>query len=150
MENIKNSLYQLCLNIVEERLQNAQLASEQASDGAGEETKSSAGDKYETAREMMQQEKDRAQKQANEANKLMVALQGINTSTTHTIIQPGSVVLTDNGNFYVSISAGALNYEGHAYVAISPASPIGVKMLGLKPGDGFEMNGRKYKVAEVF
>lgn len=53
------------------------VAAQQAST---EDTKSSAGDKYETGRAMMQQEQDRNSAQLNEANKLMVALNRISTA----------------------------------------------------------------------
>jgi hypothetical protein len=74
MTNLKKDLYTLCVNYAKTRIETAKQAIDDAQQSANEETKSSAGDKYETGREMMQQETDRNQAQLNEANKLLIAL----------------------------------------------------------------------------
>jgi len=149
MTNLKRDLYTLCVNYVKERIATAKQAIDDAQQSAGEETKSSAGDKYETSREMMQQETDRNQAQLNEANKLLIALNHINVDGCSPSAIPGSLVITDNGKFYLSISAGALTLNGEGYFAVSPASPIGGKLMGRKTGDEFNLNGKDYKVKEV-
>ncbi|HTK17931.1 MAG TPA: hypothetical protein VL442_00375 [Mucilaginibacter sp.] len=149
MTNLKKDLYALCVNYVKERIETAKQAIDDAQQSASEETKSSAGDKYETGREMMQQETDRNQAQLNEANKLLIALNQINVDTTSPSVAPGSLVITDNGKFYLSISAGALNLNGEGYFAVSPASPIGNKLMGRTTGDEFNLNGKNYKVKDV-
>lgn len=127
----------------------AQQGIDEAQQASKDDTKSSAGDKYETGRAMMQQETDRNMAQLNEANKLKVALNHINPTITSNVADTGSIVKTNNGNFYLAISAGVLNVGGEMYMAISPASPIGIKMKGLKVGDGFEVNNRKYQISIV-
>ena len=149
MTNLKKELYTLCVNYVKARIETAKQAIDDAQQSASEETKSSAGDKYETGREMMQQETDRNQAQLNEANKLLIALNQINVDITSPSAAPGSLVITDNGKFYLSVSAGALNLNGEGYFAVSPASPIGGKLLGRTIGDEFDLNGKNYKVKEV-
>ena len=149
MTNLKRDLHTLCVNYVKTRIETAKQAIDGAQQSANEETKSSAGDKYETGREMMQQETDRNQAQLNEANKLLIALNQINVDSSSLSAAPGSLVITDNGKFYLSISAGALNLNGEGYFAVSPASPIGSKLLGRKTGDEFNLNGKNYKIKEV-
>jgi hypothetical protein len=149
MTNLKKDLYTLCVNYVKARIETAKQAIDDAQQSASEETKSSAGDKYETGREMMQQETDRNQAQLNEANKLLIALNQINVDSSSLSATLGSLVITDNGKFYLSISAGALNLTGEGYFAVSPASPIGGKLLGSITGDEFNLNGKLYKVKEV-
>jgi len=149
MSTIKQQLYNLCIAYVQKRMDEAEHAFKDAEKAQNEDTKSSAGDKYETGRAMMQQEKDRNTIQLNEANKLMVALNHISTKGNSVEAETGSLVITDNGKFYIAISAGILTVEGEPYFAVSPASPVGVKLKGLKAGDGFELNGKKYKVGEV-
>lgn len=150
MNDLKKQLHQLCLDFVKERMDNAQQAILSAEQSAAEDTKSSAGDKYETGREMLQQEKDRNMAQLTEANKLLVALSRIGTSGQSAKVEEGSVVKTNSGNFYISISAGALKVGDEGYYAISAASPIGVKMMGSKAGDEFSLNGKAYTILSVF
>lgn len=146
--SLKEHLYNLCKTYVQARMREAEQAFKAAEQAQNEDTKSSAGDKYETGRAMMQQEKDRNTIQLNEANKLMVALNTIGTNPS-TIAESGSLVITDNGRFYLAISAGKLVVDGVEYFAVSPSSPVGLKMKGLKVGDGFEVNGKGYRVLEI-
>lgn len=149
MSTIKEQLYQLCVAYVQTRMQAAEDAFRAAEQASNDDTKSSAGDKYETGRAMMQQEKDRNTIQLNEASKLMVALNLIGTKNTSAVVETGSLVITDNGKFYLAISAGTLVVDEVSYFAVSPASPIGMKLKGLKAGDGFELNGKGYRILEV-
>ena len=149
MNPLKEELYRQCLNYVQQRMQAAQQGIDEAQQAAKDDTKSSAGDKYETGREMMQQETNRNLAQLNEANKLKVALNAISTAGSATHVDAGSVVITNNGNFYIAISAGTLLINGEPYFAISPASPIGLKMKGLKVGDEFSLNGKIYTLIDT-
>jgi hypothetical protein len=149
MFNIKQQLYNQCIAYVQTRMAAAEDAYKDAEKASNDDTKSSAGDKYETGRAMMQQEKDRNTIQVNEANKLMVALTGISTKGNSAKIDTGSVVITNNGRFYIAISAGTLKVDNENYFAVSAAAPIVVKMLGKKAGEGFEMNGKRYAILEV-
>lgn len=127
----------------------AQLAINEAQKASTDDTKSSAGDKYETSREMMQQETDRNMKQLNEANKLKVALNKINPNIVADKVETGSLVLTGNGNFYIAVSAGVLTVNNEKYFAISPASPIGLKLMGQKIGAEFKLNDKIYHIKTV-
>ena len=149
MSTIKEALYNQCFDYVATRMQAAQQGIDEATQAAKDETKSSAGDKYETGREMMQQETDRNMAQLTEANKLKVALNAISISSSSNTADAGSVVKTNNGNFYLSISAGSLTVDGITYFAVSPASPIGIKLKGLKTGDEFSLNGKAYRILSV-
>ena len=149
MSNLKEQLYKMCIEYVQKRIGEARQAIDDAQDSSDEETKSSAGDKYETSREMMQQVADRAQVQLNEANKLMVALSTITYNTPHSSADTGSVVYTNNGQFYIAIGAGTLSIDEQNFYAVSPASPIAIKLQGKKAGDEFDLNGRAYKIEKV-
>ena len=139
----------MCIDYVQKRINEAKQGIEDALYATMEETKSSAGDKYETGREMMQQETDRNQGQLNEANKLMVALSKINYSTKSSKADAGSLVMTNNGGFFIAISAGSFTVDGKTFFVVSPASPIGMKLIGNQAGDEFSLNGRNYKIESV-
>ena len=85
----------------------------------------------------------------NELHKLKAALQQIPTAQAGTKVLPGSVVYTTNGNYYISISVGKLQVDGTACYAISPSSPIGMKMMNQQAGDSFELGGKKFVINRV-
>ena len=145
----KEHLYQLCLSFIEQRIQTAETALTQAREASNDDTKSSAGDKYETSREMMQQDIDRNKRLLIDAEENRKILETIGHSPASDHIRGGSLVYTNQGIFYISISAGQLQSEGKTVFGISAASPIGKLMMGKKKGDDFSFNGKKY-VIEAF
>jgi transcription elongation GreA/GreB family factor len=149
MNNLKSELYNQCLDYVQKRMEAAQLAINEAQKASNDDTKSSAGDKYETGREMMQQETNRNMGQLNEANKLKIELNKIYPNSVSDKADIGSAVITNNGNFYIAISAGLLKVKNETYFAISPASPIGSKLKGQKAGDEFKLNDKTYQIKHV-
>ena len=64
------------------------------------ETKSSAGDKYETGRAMVQIELEKNQAQYNKFLKLKNELKQIDPIVIKSKIEYGSIVVTNNGNFF--------------------------------------------------
>jgi transcription elongation GreA/GreB family factor len=149
MSTIKAELLQQCIAFVQNRIDNARQAIQSAQQAANDDTKSSAGDKYETSREMMQQDTNRNLAQLTEASKLMVALNRVNIGSSSGKADSGSLVITNNGKFFLAISAGTLTVENQSFFAISPASPIGALLKGKKPGESFSLNGKAYLIEAV-
>lgn len=150
MQKIKETLYQLCLNFIEQRIQTAETALEQARAASNDDTKSSAGDKYETSREMMQQEIDRNKRLLIDAEENLRVLKAIDiTPNPLEVVRHGSLVDTSQGSFYISVSAGQLSAEGKSIFAVSPASPIGKALLDKKKGSKVDFNGREYLIQKV-
>ncbi|HYK76474.1 MAG TPA: 3-oxoacyl-ACP synthase [Daejeonella sp.] len=149
MASIKETLYQLCTDYILERIDAAEKAILAAQESAGDDTKSSAGDKYETGREMMQQEINRNRQQLQEAQKLLQVLRNISPDQTHTKIQIGSLAMSNMGNFYLAISAGQFKVADQNYFAISMASPIGRHLAGKSAGEEFQFNGKLFRILEV-
>lgn len=149
MTSIKQQLHNKCLAYVHERIATAQEAIQIAQQSANEETKSSAGDKYETGRAMAQLEIEKNTVQLGEAKKLKQILDQISIERESSVISLGSIVFTNQGNFFIAISAGQFVIDSKTYFAISPNSPIGQKVIGLRAHDSFLFNDKEYKVSKI-
>jgi transcription elongation GreA/GreB family factor len=149
MSNLKQQLYILCVEYLKKQETEIKKTIAEAQEAANEETKSSAGDKFETGREIMQQDIDLNLMRMNQLDKMKDALEKILPGQISSTAVPGSVVRTNNGNYYIAISAGQLKLDGATYFAISIASPIGAKIAGKKTGEEFELNGKKYIIESV-
>lgn len=150
MVQLKFQLYDQCLAYAQSRIETAQSAISAARESANEDTKSSAGDKYETGRAMMQQEIDRHSLQLLEARKLKQLLEQIKPEHESDNVQAGSLVITNQGAFYIAVSAGTLSVNGHNYYAISALSPIGARLLRQKEGLSFEFNHKTYVIENIY
>lgn len=150
---LSETLYQLCLEFIDNRIKTIRQAIQETQDSADQETKSSAGDKYETGLSMMQLDMEKQAEQLAEAIRTRDALEKIklleDMGAINGGVKPGNAVETSQGNFYIAISAGQLKTNGQIYFAVSPATPIGSKLLGLKIGDKFSFNGRDYSVNKI-
>jgi hypothetical protein len=117
---------------------------------ANEETKSSAGDKYETGRAMAQLEIEKLLSQVAELKKQKQTLDQIDISKSASPIHNGSLVITDQGVFFLSVSIGQIKAGGTSLFCISSSSPIGNKLLGLHKRESFSFNNKTYAVLDVF
>lgn len=149
MSALKSQLYQLCLTFIQNRIENIEYSMQQARQASNDDTKSSAGDKYETTREMMQQEMDRNSKLLYEAGQQRIALQQLENVDIAKEVKNGSLVITSEGSFYISISAGELNHDGQKFFAVSQAAPIGKLFIGKKVGNELNFNSKKYLIKEI-
>jgi len=145
----KEQLYRLCHAFADERIARLREAIATAQASANEETKSSSGDKYETGRAMMQLEMEKYNEQLSEALRIKQALSQLILHPAGDTVQNGSLVWTDQGNFFISVSAGQFSIEGKTVFAISAASPIGTVLQGRKAGDQFEFRGKKAVIRSI-
>lgn len=147
---IKQKLLQLCNNFIEERISNCQSAIDAANNSINEETKSSAGDKYETSREMMTQEIKNNSAQLAEAVRQKQILSQISVDKKLDTAQVGSLVITNHEKFFIAISSGSLKFNNENYLAISPSSPLGRNLIDKKKGDSASFNGKEYLIENIF
>ncbi|MBC3784019.1 GreA/GreB family elongation factor [Spirosoma utsteinense] len=149
-DTTKQDLYNQCVDYVQQRINTAKLAMEAAQESANSESKSSAGDKYETGRAMAQLERDRHAQLLAQARKMEHELTRLNVGKAYETVQPGSLVTTNRGVFFISISAGKLAIAGTDYFAVSPASPVATALSGHKVGDAVTFNTVVYQIVSVF
>jgi len=149
LQKQKEILYQSCVNYVEQRIKNASDAVQESQSAANAETKSTAGDKHDTSRAMMQLAAEQNAKHLAEANKLKQVLHLIDPNKKHDKVELGSLVITSNGKFYISISVGKITLEDEIFFAISPTSPMGMQLTGLSEGEAVNFNGKMITVLSV-
>lgn len=149
LKTIKQALFSRCAIFIEDRIVSAQKAIKSAQESANQDSKSSMGDKYETGRAMAQLEIEKNTIQLAEAIKLKKQLETIPKEQYGTKIKNGSLVLTNNGNYFLAISAGKIEIEDIPYFALSSASPLGTKMLNLEEGNSFDFNGKRFVMEAV-
>jgi hypothetical protein len=146
---IKVKLFALCEEYVNQKIQAAQEAIDNTQKSANNETKSSSGDKYETGRSMMQLEIEKYSAQLNDGLYLKKALSQIDVEKEYAYVQTGSLAETNNGFFFLSISAGELYLDDKKYMAISFSSPIGQALFKKTKNDKFVFRGKTYTIISV-
>ena len=146
LAELKQAVHAACLILLEARIHGAEAGLEQAREAGRAETKSSAGDKHETARAMAQVE---LEKQVNAVRYLRVmeaAFRGIDPLRPATRIASGALVCTDQGHFYVSAALGGIVIKGTVVQAISMQAPVLTAFAALALGETVEFRGKSYRL----
>lgn len=147
---IKNELYVQCFDFVENRFNTIQNTINEIQESLTSETKSSAGDKHETGRAMLQLEREKAGSQLAEIQKTKESLSKIQISNTSEFIGLGSVVYTNKSNYFIAISAGELKVDNDVFYAISPHTPIGQLLMGKTVGNAVVFREQQFKIEKIF
>jgi len=148
---IKEQLYQFCIEQIQKKLDTINIVMNSAQNSANAETKSTAGDKHDTARAMAHLETEKNAKQLAEINKIKKILPYLKDSKDKilTKVQLGSVVETDLMNYYISSNLGKININNKVYLTISPLSPIAKILINKKIGDRFNFNQNQVTISDV-
>jgi transcription elongation GreA/GreB family factor len=112
------------------------------------DTKSSMGDKYETSREMMQQEITRIQNQLNEVLVQQEIFSKIKI-VENEVIGLGSYIETTMGNFCIACSFGEIKVEDKKIFVLSSQTPLSKIISGKMVNETFEMNGKSFTIKKV-
>ena len=146
---LKQNLYHQCKHILAERLARIKQSIADIQEGLTSETKSSAGDKHETGRAMLQLEREKAGQQLHDIQLLNEVFSKINPQDRPGKISLGSVVWTSKAHYFISVSLGALQVEQNTFYAISPHTPIGKLLMGKEVGDELSFNHVSFVIKEV-
>ncbi|WP_379964682.1 hypothetical protein [Epilithonimonas sp. UC225_85] len=143
----KSNLLQLIRIKLFEKIENFEkLISETRA--SSNDTKSSMGDKYETGREMLQQEINNLQVQLNEILKQKDSLKTILPKPSEKA-EKGAIVKTEKGLFFISVSLGEIKVENEKIICISPESPLAKAMNGKQKDEVFSLNGMSQAIVEI-
>lgn len=144
----KTSLYNLVKQKITDRVQQLESFIAEVRD-SNNDTKSSMGDKYETSREMLQQEINRLQLQLKEVYLQQQMAQRLSVVSSE-VADFGALVETEAGWFYLSVSVGELSLDGQKVMAISQDSPLAKAMKGKKKDEEFQINGIKRQIKNIW
>lgn len=147
--NLKEQLYKKCEVYLEEkitRISNSILDLEVA---LTNESKSSAGDKFETGREMINIEIQKLSTQLQQFQQLQVTLEVAKRNKKPTPIRLGSLVEATNATYFICIPIGEVILGDKKVYVIGAGSPVAQALLGKAEGDTFSFNSVESKITSV-
>ena len=136
-------------DLLEQRAASLQAELSATLEARNSDTKSSAGDKHEVGRAMMQQELDQLEGRLASVRAMQQELTRVPMDRLHEHVAFGSLVTTDQGTYFIAIGLGAVEAKDGTCYAISLASPIGQALRDRRTGDVVTVNGRAIRVLEV-
>lgn len=146
---MKALIYQHCLQQVTEHINQLQSILADLRQSTANETKSTAGDKYETARAILHIEQENTNRQLAEALAKKAALQSIDVNSISNKVSNGSLVTTNKGLLFISIAMGKMIVDNKPVIVFSPQSPLGSKLMGLGVGESAAINNTTYLIEAI-
>ncbi|MFS4455396.1 3-oxoacyl-ACP synthase [Maribacter sp. 2304DJ31-5] len=148
LRELKQAAFAYCSDSVSARLSRIRSQIQEIEIALTSETKSSAGDKHETGRAMLQLEREKLGVQLANAERTKEIVSKIKLdSNIH--VGLGTMILTEQNNYFMGISAGECNIAGNSIYCISPATPIGKLLLGKSVGDTFRFDQKDIKIIGI-
>lgn len=145
--NIKQQLLKACFHFVENKHTTISKSIASNKNDLFSETKSSAGDKHETGRAMIQLEMEKSGQQLVVVSEMKKVLERIQIEKQSNNVKLGSLVETSKGTYFLAISIGQVRIDEKPFFVVSSQSPIGKQLLGKKVGDSIPFN--KAEILEV-
>ena len=146
---VKNALLGRCSQEVDNRFQKIKKVLDDIRVSLLEESKSSAGDKHETGRAMLQIERENAGRQLKEIENLQLLIRKIDITVESDYARLGSLIYTNLGVYFISISIGEVTFQDENYYCIALHSPIGNLLSGKIAGERFSINQREFIIKQI-
>lgn len=147
---LKLQLLEQAAQLLQEKIVETVTATQSAKESRDNDTKSSAGDKYETGREMMQMEINKNEAQLAKYKLNLHEIENLKKIEVNDKVAYGSLVITNKGMYYFGLALGKMLVSGNTIYALSLASPIGKAFNFKVKGDGFTFNSIQYKIEGIY
>ena len=134
---------------IAEKISSINTEIESATDSRNNETKSSAGDKFETGRAMVQYELEKAQVQLGKTLWLEKELSKIDILKTHNQAMFGCLVITTQGNYFIAVAWGKIEVDEETVFCISLSSPLGKILQNKRVGDTVNFQGNEICITRI-
>ncbi|NVJ86930.1 MAG: hypothetical protein HWE15_11535 [Algoriphagus sp.] len=139
----KEEVFQRAVSFLKERIAQFQEERKAISEGILEDDKSSAGDKFETGREMLTQDLRQVEGQIKSNSALLEELYRIQSiKGIGKKVREGSLIKIGDDYFLISVALGKLALPSGEIYLISPASPLAQQVLGKSPGESILFKGK--------
>lgn len=146
---IKEELIEAVKTELTRKHQQALTLVQQLQESLFSESKSSAGDKHETARAMVQIELEQASKQLKDIEQLIHNFEKIKT-ISRSSIGLGSLIETNLGWFYLSIPLGKVKVNQQEVFCMGQSAPISNLLLQQKVGGTFSFGAKSFQIFAVY
>ena len=147
--NLKEQLFLACKDFISKRQLIIEKAISEIETSLQSETKSSAGDKHETGRAMLQLEREKIGNQLAEIDKQIAILSRIDLSKTNNTVSLGSVVFTTEANYFIAVGVGEIIVDSENFYAVSTKAPISQALIGKRVGDNIVFRDKKFKITNL-
>lgn len=148
MSSIKYKVLDECKRLQNQSVESIEAAMEDLQTQANEY--GAPRDRYDAFRSQLLRKRDLFAKQLQNTLDTLEVLNRINPKLATKKVEFGAVVITDKLNLFVSIGIGKFKVDKKEYFAVSTKVPVFKAIEGLVKGDTYFLNGKEYRIKDIF
>jgi transcription elongation GreA/GreB family factor len=151
MQSFKEKVSQFYIESVADKIRELLKKQEDLLESLKQETKSTAGDKYETSRAMLHLEQENIAAQLSVLLRQKAILESIliNKDSKTGKVQLGNLIKTNKGIIFIAAALGKALIENQAVFAISPESPLGKLLMEQHVGKTISIQSANYIIEAI-
>jgi transcription elongation GreA/GreB family factor len=146
----KRELFDFLIELTNNKISEVTSELNAVQSSANSETKSTVGDKYETARAMAMLEKEKLSSQLSVLTRQLQSLNSISFNKEYSEIKNGSLIHTNYGTFVIVTAIGKVSFKKEELFVISPIAPLAQSLIGKKKGETVNFQNREYSILDVY
>jgi len=152
MSSFKEQVHRYYYEMILHKVKVLQQQQDDLMESLKHETKSTAGDKYETSRAMLHMEQENIAVQLSVLMQQKATLEGISAieKNVKDLIQFGSLVKTNKGYIFIAAALGKALIDDRNVFSISSESPLGKLLTGKTLHDKIQVQSVIYIVEAVY
>lgn len=150
MNAFKQQIIAACNTHLSQKITSLQSMLNDVEESTNSETKSTAGDKHETGRAMMQLEREKLGQQLLDAETQLSDFQKIDFNKTFPSASQGCLLQTNKGWFFIATAIGRITVKEQTVFVISPASPLGKCFNELPSKCSITFNQINYTIENIY
>lgn len=151
MTNLKSEVFTHCKAKIVQQLTGVEDTLAGLKEALHSESKSTAGDKHETGRAMIQLQMEQTGTKVVAYRDQLLMLDRIEKSSLSTAdkVAVGSLVYTDKAIFFIAVSLGILTVSSQKIAVVSAVTPAAQALLGKSVGDVVQVNTTSYSIKAI-
>ena len=146
----RNTVVAAFRTALDHALVEARSAMEELSSSLGKETKSTAGDKHETGRAMVQREMEQAGERLARCEALCAMATQLDLDRARDEVGPGAIVVSGQARLLIGVGLGPFEVPGLGrFQAISADAPIAGVLSGATEGEVREFRSQPWTIESL-
>ncbi len=145
----KKAVFKTCTDLLEARRRALENTMAVLKADLQNEAKSTAGDKHETGRAMLQLEMEKLGQQLLNTQKQVEILKRIPYQKTQNTVASGSLLEMQQGVYFISLGLGAIQVNGTEVVCLAPGAPLGQELLGKPAGASVMFRNQLFTIKAI-
>ncbi|MDI9340948.1 MAG: hypothetical protein QM534_10305 [Sediminibacterium sp.] len=145
----RECVIEACLTLLQDKRHALMAAIQQVNEAIAGEQKSTAGDKHEVSKAILQAEQEKLYGQLQALDQQLADTQRLPRVSATEHVGTGSLILTNQGYFFIGCALGKLTADNETVICLSANAPLAKALVGGVVNDVILLNNQQYSIIAI-